>query len=169
MIMFWYLFDKLYPLIRFFYERVLGHRWYDEILPTIWLGGAPSQPNDYKFLLQEQVGAVVDIRSERQDDLAFMQNHGIHHLKLSVPDMVVPPPEIINEGVEFMRAEIENGRKVYVHCAKGRGRSATLVAGYLMRYEGMSFEEARDFMKSKRRLVKLEHRHAQVLKQMGNE
>lgn len=157
------IFDQFYPVIRFVYERLEGHRWYDPITPAVWLGGAPTYARDYAFLVENGIGAVVDIRNERGDDLAFLQKHTIQHLKVRVPDMVAPPPACIEEGVSFMRQQIEAGRTVYVHCAKGRGRSATLVAGYLMKYEGLSFEEARDLMKAKRPLVKLEARHSRAL------
>lgn len=158
------IFDKFYPLIRFVYERLLGQRWYDRIIDRLWLGGAPTYPRDYDFLLKNGIGAVVDIRQEREDDLALFERHGIRSLKLRVPDMLVPPADMIDEGVAFMRENIAEGRDVYVHCAKGRGRSATLVAAYLMKYEGLSFEEARELMEKARPLVKLESRHEQVLK-----
>ena len=163
MSIFHYFFDKLYPIIRFIYERVQGNRWYDSIVEEVWLGGAPTYARDYEFLIENRIGAVIDIRNERSDDLNLYKQHDIRHLKLRVPDIHVPSSEIISAGVDFIQEQVEDGRRVYVHCAKGRGRSATLIAGWLMKYKNMSFEEARDFMVSKRKLVKLEPRHGEGL------
>ncbi len=162
---FHWVFDKFYPLIRFVYERVRRQRWFDRIRPRLWLGGAPTYPRDYAFLLEQGIDAVINIRAEREDDIAFYAKHGVSHLQLKVLDITIPPPEIITEGVAYIDAQIRDGHTVLVHCAKGRGRSATLVAGYLMKHEGMSFDEANAHMKARRPLTKLEGRHRRVLEQ----
>ncbi len=162
---FHYLYDKLYPAIRFVHERVRGQAWFSEITSGLWLGGAPTYERDYAFLLAHSINAVVNIRAEREDDVAFYQQHDIHHLQLKVLDLLVPPPPILSAGVAWMRQEALAGRTILVHCAKGRGRSATLLAAYLMKYEGLSFEAARDRLLTKRPLVTLEGRHQKVLEQ----
>jgi protein-tyrosine phosphatase len=164
-------FDKLYPAIRFYHEKVSDNLWYtqitphDEISETLWLGGAPTYQRDYQFLIDHGIDAVVDIREERSSDLDFYAQHDIQHTKLRVLDVTVPSPAVLDEGVAWMQEQVAQGRSVLVHCAKGRGRSATLVAAYLMKVRELSFEQAEALLAGKRRLVKLEARHQKVLEE----
>jgi len=158
-------FDKLYPAIRFVYERLQGHPWFQPVDDQLWLGGAPTYERDYSFILENDIDAVVDVRAERQDDLALFQANGIDHLKIEVLDVMVPPPDKLDVGTEFIDRHIRAGDSVLVHCAKGRGRSATLLAAYLMRYRGYSYEEAQALMSERRPLVNLQGRHERVLKE----
>jgi atypical dual specificity phosphatase len=156
-------FDKLYPAIRFLYERVQGHAWFDQITSQIWMGGAPTYPRDYDYLLVTGINAVVDVREEREGDLELYAVNQIDYLKLKVLDVMVPSDEQLDAGTVFIDEHVKKGGKVLIHCAKGRGRSATMLAAYLMRYEGLSYDEARALMLSKRSLVNLQGRHQKAL------
>jgi hypothetical protein len=157
------IFDKLYPVIRFVYERVLGHAWFSEITPQLWLGGAPTYRRDYDRLVALNIGAVVNIRAERADETSFYDRHGITHVRYPVPDIMVPDEATISQAVAWIQAQVADARVVLIHCAKGRGRSATLLAAYLMREQGLTFDAANDLLKSRRPLTKLELRHRERL------
>ncbi len=158
-------FDKFYPAIRFTYEKIMGQVWFSQITPQLWLGGAPTYRRDYQYLVQHDITAVVNIRAEREDETAFYDQHGITHVRYSVPDVTVPDEIVISEAVDWIKTQVDDDRTVLVHCAKGRGRSATLLAAYLIREQGMTFDEANALMKSRRPLTKLESKHRRVLKQ----
>ena len=156
-------FDKLYPAIRFVYEKILGHAWFDQMTPQLWMGGAPTYKRDYDFLLASDIKAVLNVRAERQDDYELYRQNGIDYLQIKTLDVMVPSPEDLDEGVAFIHKHVEADEPVLIHCAKGRGRSATLLAAYLMRYEDMTYDEARSFMAAKRPLVNLQGRHRRAL------
>ncbi len=156
-------FDRLYPAIRFTYERLLHHDWFTRVTPSLWLGGAPSYQRDLDGLLVLGITAVVDLRAERDAALPFFAQHGIAARQYRVPDTAVPGPAILTDAVAWIGARISEGRVVLIHCAKGRGRSATVLAAYLMQTEAMSFDDVEAFIVSKRPLVKLEARHRKVL------
>ena len=156
-------FDNLYPAIRFTYEKIMGHVWFTQITPHLWLGGAPTYKRDYAAIKDYNITAVVNVRAERADETDFYDQHGITHVQYRVPDITVPSEAILTESTDWCKAQLAEGRSVLFHCAKGRGRSATLLAGYLMREQGMSFDEAYDLMKSQRKLTKLQDKHRRVL------
>lgn len=160
---FHWLFDKFYPLIRFNYERVQGHHWFDQIAPQLWMGGAPTYERDLQFIADSDIDAVLDMRAEREGELAYYEANDIAHHRIGVLDVLVPSVDQVEEGVNWVDEQIKQGRTVLVHCAKGRGRSATIVAGYLVRHYGMTFDEARELMNARRKLTKLETRHEQRL------
>ncbi len=48
---------------------------------------------------------------------------------------------------------LRNGKKVIVHCYAGVSRSASTVIAYLIKYKGMSLEEAYKFVKKRRPII----------------
>ncbi len=77
----------------------MGHRWFDQITPQIWLGGAPAYARDYDFILEHAITAVINIRAEREDDVAFYDENDITHVQYKVPDVTIPTDDVISDAV----------------------------------------------------------------------
>ena len=82
--------------------------------------GAPTYQRDYKLLLQRDIGTVVNIRAERADETAFYDQHGITHVRYRVPDVMVPDDATLSHAVDWIKAQVDDGRVVLIHCVKGR-------------------------------------------------
>lgn len=84
--------------------------------------------------------------------------------QISVVDGTAPTIQQIQEGIEFIHEQTLKQHKVYVHCKAGKGRSATLVICYLIKYERLSFENAHQQVKSKRSIVNLKQCQIDIAK-----
>lgn len=83
---------------------------------------------------------------------------------IPVPDGYAPSQEQMDMGTALIDAAVKGGKKVYVHCSNGHGRSPTLVAAYLIRYQGKSLDEATQFVKNKRPEVHIEDTQMEALR-----
>jgi len=90
------------------------------------------------------------------------------YLWLPVVDGYAPSEMQLLAGSSVMHAAISHGKKVYVHCRNGHGRSPALVAAYLMRYKGLSLEEAAKTIKLKRPESHLEKVQIEALTGFAN-
>lgn len=89
---------------------------------------------------------------------------GISQCHIDTPDFQSIGLEKIDQGVEFLRRHLKEGRSVYVHCKAGRGRSSLIVAAYLTKYEGLTPGEAYALLKSRRPQVDIPARNVECLK-----
>ena len=58
--------------------------------------------------------------------------------------------QTLQKGVELMKGLIDSNQRVVVHCSMGMERSVLMVAWYLIRYEGMTFDTAYALVRSAR-------------------
>ena len=58
-----------------------------------------------------------------------------------------------DECVEFINEGARNGGRTLVHCAAGISRSASICIAYLIKQQGMSFDEAFDHVRDCRQVA----------------
>jgi predicted protein tyrosine phosphatase len=109
-----------------------------EISPDITISGQ-YQKHGWKLLAKRGITSVINMRTEWDDQAAGIAPPRYMHLK--VIDNTPPTLEMLQAGVDFIKQEVSNGGKVYIHCAAGVGRAPTMGAAYLIS-TGMSPDDA---------------------------
>lgn len=120
--------------------------WVDE---DVLIGAVPTR-GDLRELREMQVGAIVNMCEEFSGFESDLRALDIRQLYLPTLDYHSPSAQRLQEGVDFIERQIGEGRKVYVHCKAGRGRSATLVLCYLIRRYGLEPRAAQTRLKAAR-------------------
>lgn len=113
-------------------------RYYSRVMPQLYVGGQYSAKG-WARLQKRGITAVVNLRDEFDDAQAGIAPPA--YLYLPTIDNTPPSIDDLCRGIRFIQEEIARGGRVYVHCMLGVGRSATLVAAYLV-HQGKTPAEA---------------------------
>jgi hypothetical protein len=134
------------------YRRLSKENPLDEILPGLHLGRKLCHA-DRERLPQRGVRAVVDVTSEWGEAGFILKNYA--YLCVPVLDTCAPTRQQLHETVAWIEVHLQHGG-VFVHCAAGHGRSATIIAAYLLHTKAAAgVQEAIDLIKSKRPKIRL--------------
>ena len=117
-----------------------------------------------------QVGLSDKLKEEGIDiDISLEESHvdnplGVEaFLWLPTVDGQAPEPHLLTLGAMVLASAVSEGKKVYVHCQKGHGRSASLVMAYLLS-QGHDFDEAFLKIKSAREDIHLNSTQVEKLR-----
>ena len=107
----------------------------------------PTSKDEIKWMQEEGVKSIVTIREEplNQDWTA-----GMNYLHVLSDDMGVPSFDDLKSSVDYIDKRIQNKEPVMVHCLAGLGRTGTILACYLIKYEKMSAIDAIQHVREKR-------------------
>ena len=141
-----YFFARLVFLPTYAWNLLLGRilrqrHWWDPIEPRIILGARPLR-RDVQTLVEQGVGGVVNMCQEYQGPIDLYDHYNIEQLWLPTIDFQSPSLEFVIQGVEFIQRKVESGKGVYIHCKAGRARSATVALCWMVKYRGMTAEQA---------------------------
>jgi predicted protein tyrosine phosphatase len=109
-----------------------------QITPQLHVGGQYRRWG-WKRLADRGITAVINMRIEFDDQAAGIAPS--RYLYLPTVDDTAPTLDDLRQGVAFIQQETANGGGVFIHCASGVGRAATMAAAYLVR-TGLTPEQA---------------------------
>jgi len=99
----------------------------------------PTSIDEVKWVIGQGVKSIVTVREEPLDDERVKE---VKYLHIMSNDMGVPEFVDLGSAVDFIHRRITNNEPVMVHCLAGMGRTGTILACYLVKYQNMSADEA---------------------------
>lgn len=126
--------------------------------------GGRVRPQDIQRLAQAGVSAVVDTRSEHQDDPQQMGAEGIALLLLPTQDTYPLTIAQLQKGAAWVNEQLAEGRRTLIHCEHGVGRSVLLTAAVLVT-RGMSADDAMVLIQQRRWQAAPNHRQTKRLQE----
>ena len=107
------------------------------IYPNLGVGGVSS----VKGLWECGIKAILDLRDGSQDDPIELEKYSIDYMNLKIPNRGTPDLEHATKAVNWIKSNIDQDKKVFVHCNLGRGRGPLLTVMYLIS-QGMKSDDA---------------------------
>jgi hypothetical protein len=139
---------------------------YAEVAPNVFFGRRLSFSEGLKLRQLGCVG-VLDLAVEFGEVRTLRSLP--HYFSLPVLDATAPSDGQLRRAVKWMKEKVKNG-PVYVHCALGHGRSATVVIAFLMATgELSSVKEGLKRLKSLRSGVRLSDQQFQSLNRFNSD
>jgi len=135
----------------------------DKIIDNLYLSGSID---NYNELTYSCINMIINVRAEQHDDIYELTKRNIGYYYLPVGDYGAPRMDQINKFLELVNKNKD--KSILIHCALGRGRSAMLVACYLVK-SGMNTKEAIKYLQNKRPSASLTPEQLNKLKRFYDE
>jgi Fe-S-cluster containining protein len=103
------------------------------VTPQLATGPAPMSYDYLEHLKSEGIDAILNLCAEYCDlhDIENGQGFEVHYLPIE--DEEAPQLQALETALAWLDESIYLGKKVYVHCRHGIGRTGTIISAYLLR------------------------------------
>lgn len=122
-----------------------------EIFPGMYLGNQQDAAN-LELLKQNHINSVINV--SKSVPCYFADDKTFDYLHISCDDSSLQDIlQFFESTFDWIHKKLLDDQRILVHCQAGISRSPSFVIGYLMKYKGKTFEQAYEFVKSRRSIV----------------
>jgi atypical dual specificity phosphatase len=135
---------KIGNVFRWIYGHITGKTTnFNWVVEDKLAGSAiPTSFREIKWLYdQHGIRSIVTVKEDPLQSKWF-ESKRIDYLHISIEDYGSPSLEELDYVVNYISRQIDNEKPVMVHCSGGKGRTGTILAGYLIKKNGLSAEKA---------------------------
>ncbi len=111
----------------------------DSAYPLYWVtdnlatGPAPMSYDHLDHLKAAGIDAIMNLCAEYCDLHDIESGHGFEVYYLPIEDEETPQLQALDKALDWLDESIYLGKKIYVHCRYGIGRTGTIISAYLLR------------------------------------
>ncbi|HEY8111227.1 MAG: dual specificity protein phosphatase 23 [Nitrososphaerales archaeon] len=109
--------------------------------------GMPTSLEEMNWIRSQGVKSIITMT---EDSLPNPWLNEIEYLHVPTEDLTAPDLEKIDSAVDYIDERIKNKEPVMVHCAAGIGRTGTILASYLIKYQKMTAKDAIEKLRNER-------------------
>ena len=111
------------------------------VTDSLAVGPAPMSPGQLDHLRDQGIKGILNLCAEFTDLHRIEAEHGFDVRYLPVHDEEAPDLEELEPALAWLDEAVYLGKKVYIHCRHGIGRTGTVLNSYLLR-RGLGHKKA---------------------------